>query len=87
MCLLASIDMSTINLTLSDSMIAFVEAQVRLCGHGSSAEYVEALIRKEQDRLRLREVLVEGQASEPGVCADTAYFDRLRGRVIKDVEL
>lgn len=87
MCPLASIDMSTINLTLSESMIAFVEAQVRLCGHGSSAEYVEELIRKERDRLGLRDVLVEGQESEPGICADTAYFERLRGRVIKDVEL
>jgi antitoxin ParD1/3/4 len=77
--------MGTINLTLSEAMIAFVEAQVRFGGHGSSAEYVEELIRKEQDRLRLREVLVEGQASGPGVGADTAYFERLRSQVIKDL--
>jgi antitoxin ParD1/3/4 len=78
--------MATINLTLPDSLVAFLEAQVRLHGYGSGAEYVEELIRKEQDRLRLREVLLEGQASEPGGCADTAFFERLRGQVIKDVE-
>lgn len=78
--------MATINLTLPDSLVAFLEAQVGLHGYGSGAEYVEELIRKEQDRLRLREVLLEGQASEPGACADIAFFERLRGQVIKDAE-
>jgi antitoxin ParD1/3/4 len=78
--------MVTINIPLSDSLIAFVEAQVKLCGYGTSAEYIEELLRKEQDRLRFREVLVEGQFSEPGACADTAYFEGLRGRVVKGGE-
>lgn len=78
--------MATINLTLPDSLVAFLEAQVRLHGYVSGAEYVEELIRKEQDRLRLRDVLLEGQASEPEGCADTAFFERLRGQVIKGVE-
>ena len=78
--------MGTINIDLSDSLISFVELQVSLGGHGTSAKYVEALIRKEQDRLMLRNALFEGHGSEPAVSADMAYFEGLRRRVIKDID-
>ena len=41
------------------------------------------LIRKDQDRMRLRELLLEGAATQPGGPADEAYFDGLRDRVRK----
>ncbi|WP_244959524.1 hypothetical protein [Gluconacetobacter azotocaptans] len=39
------------------------------------------LIRKDQDRQRLRALLIEGAASPATVPADAGYFERLRERV------
>ena len=36
---------------------------------------------KDQDRQRLRDLLLEGAASPPAVTADADYFQRLRDRV------
>ena len=41
------------------------------------------LIRKDQDRLHLRGLLLAGAASAPAAPADPAYFDGLRDRVRK----
>lgn len=69
--------MSTMNISLPEELKDFVEEQVRR-GYGTSSEYLRELIRKDQDRLRLREVLLAGAASKPAVAADQAYFRRLR---------
>ena len=47
----------------------------------TSSEYLRELIRKDQDRTRLRSLLLEGATSEPAAQADSAYLDGLRGRV------
>ncbi|MGF1615790.1 MAG: type II toxin-antitoxin system ParD family antitoxin [Gammaproteobacteria bacterium] len=73
--------MSTMNISLPDALKAFVDEQVSTRGYGTSSEYVRELIRKDQDRQRLRALLLEGAASAPEVAADTAYFDGLRERV------
>jgi antitoxin ParD1/3/4 len=57
-----------------------VDEQVKR-GYGTSSEYVRELIRKDQDRLRLRELLLAGAASQPTASADATYFKRLRSRV------
>lgn len=72
--------MSTINISMPNALKAFVEAQVRDCGYSSSSEYVRELIRRDQDRHQLRDLLLEGAASAPGPAADTRYFDGLRKR-------
>ena len=41
------------------------------------------MIRKDRDRQRLRAVLLEGAASEPGAPADAAYFEGLRARAAR----
>lgn len=71
------------NMSLPDSLKAFVDEQVAKRGYGTGSEYVRELIRKEQDRTRLRELLLDGAATHPGGPADEAYFDGLRGRVRK----
>jgi antitoxin ParD1/3/4 len=73
--------MSTMNISLPDSLKAFVDEQVSQRGYGSSSEYLRELIRRDQDRLRLRSLLLQGAQSAPGAPADAAYFDRLRNRV------
>jgi antitoxin ParD1/3/4 len=74
--------MSTMNISLPDSMKSFVDEQVERKGYGSSSEYIRDLLRKEQDREKLHAMILEGIASGPsGVVADKAYFDGLRERV------
>ncbi|MFZ6048614.1 type II toxin-antitoxin system ParD family antitoxin [Pseudomonas sp. CR3202] len=73
--------MSTMNISLPDSLKSFVDEQVRQRGYGTSSEYVRELIRKDQDRQRLRNLLLEGVASTPAAPADDNYFDALRNRV------
>lgn len=69
------------NISLPDSLKSFVDEQVTERGYGTSSEYVRALIRKDQDRQRLRGLLLAGAASAPASPADADYFEGLRDRV------
>jgi antitoxin ParD1/3/4 len=69
------------NISLPDSLKSFVDEQVSQRGYGTSSEYMRELIRKDQDRSRLRALLLQGAKSAPGQPADRAYFDTLRDRV------
>jgi antitoxin ParD1/3/4 len=73
--------MTTMNISLPDSLKDFVDEQVGQRGYGTSSEYVRELIRKEQDRLQLRELLLEGAASAATKPVDDTYFASLRRRV------
>jgi antitoxin ParD1/3/4 len=73
--------MSTMNISLPDSLKAFVDEQVRQRGYGTSSEYVRELIRRDQDRLQLRSLLLAGASSAPTAPVNEAYFEGLRERV------
>jgi antitoxin ParD1/3/4 len=73
--------MGTMNISLPDPLKTFVDEQVKQRGYGTSSEYVRDLIRKDQERTRLRGLLLKGAASAPVGAADGAYFDGLRKRV------
>ncbi|WP_048441548.1 type II toxin-antitoxin system ParD family antitoxin [Caenimonas sp. SL110] len=73
--------MTTMNISLPDAMKSFVDEQVSERGYGTSSEYVRELIRKDQERRQLRELILAGGASEPGPAADANYFKSLRSRV------
>ncbi|RQP24631.1 type II toxin-antitoxin system ParD family antitoxin [Piscinibacter terrae] len=75
--------MSTMNISLPDSLREFVDQQVAAAGYGTSSEYVRDLIRRDQERLRLRALLLEGAASAPAGEADDKYFAGLRNRIKK----
>lgn len=75
--------MSTMNISLPDSLKSFVDEQVDQRGYGTSSEYVRELIRKDQDRLHLRNLLLAGAESAVAAPADAAYFAALRDRVRK----
>ena len=64
--------MRTMNVSLPDSLKSFVDEQVSACGYSTSSEYVRQLIRKDQDRQRLRGLLLEGAASRPTAPSNTA---------------
>ena len=63
--------MSTMNISLPDALKSFVDEQVSQRGYGTSSEYVRALIRKDQDRLQLRKLLLAGAASAPAARSRT----------------
>ena len=75
--------MTTMNISLPDSLKSFVDEQVAQRGFGTSSEYVRELIRKDADILRLRSMLLKGAASAPAAPVDAGYFSALRERVQK----
>ena len=73
--------MSTMNISLPDTLKSFVDEQVSQRGYGTSSEYVRELIRRDQDRLQLRNLLLAGASSAPTAPVNDAYFAALRERV------
>ena len=73
--------MGTMNISLPDSLRAFVDDQVSRGGYGTSSEYIRELIRKDQDRQRLRELLLAGPASPATAPVTPVGFEALRERV------
>lgn len=73
--------MSTMNISLPDTLRSFVDTQVTEGDYTSSSEYVRDLLRKEQDRVRLRQLILDGGASplndKP---LDAEYFENYRRR-------
>lgn len=72
--------MSTMNISLPDSLRSFVDQQVAGRGYGTSSEYVRELIRRDRDREQMRALLFEGAESPSTGPVDGHYFDRLRAR-------
>ena len=70
--------MPTMNISLPDTLKAFVDDQVTQRGFGTSSEYVRELIRRDQERLQLRGLLLDDATSRPAAPAGKAYFERLR---------
>ncbi len=73
--------MTTMNISLPETLKSFVDQQVAGGKYGTSSEYVRELIRKDQDRQHLRCLLLAGAGSSPGAPVDASYFDHLRDRV------
>lgn len=70
--------MSTMNISLPEALKSFVDEQVNSRGFGTSSEYVRELIRRDQERVQLRGLLLAGGSSKPAAAADAAYFAALR---------
>lgn len=75
--------MGTMNISLQEAMKSFADEQVSSRGFGTSSEYVRELIRKDQERLQFRGLLLAGAKSQPGAAADGTYFAALRDRIAK----
>ena len=76
--------MTTMNVSLPDSLKHFVDQCVEGGGYGSSSEYVRELIR--QDQLRRAEqglaaLLREGLESGPAEVVDAAFWTERRARL------
>lgn len=79
--------MNTMNISLPDSLKSFVDEQVARRGYGTSSESIRELIRRDQDWLNLRRLLLDGASSAQADTTDAGYFadlrDRVRGRSAK----
>lgn len=74
--------MSTMNISLPEALKSFVDSQVADGDYTSSSEYVRDILRKEQDRIRLQRLLLEGMESELiDEPMDASYFARLKQRI------
>ena len=73
--------MSTMNISLPDELRSFIDSQVSGGDYTSSSEYMRELLRKEKDRVRLRELLLVGASSPLSEHEwNDEYFDKLRKR-------
>ena len=75
--------MSTMNISLPDQLKSFVDERVSSAGYGTSSEYLRELIRRDQDRLRLRGMMLDAASSQITGEADKQYFQDLRSKVNK----
>ena len=73
--------MTTMNISLPEALKGFVDQQVAVGAYGSSSEYMRDLIRKEQDRQKLRALVLKGLESPLGPQVGESYFDTLRARI------
>lgn len=73
--------MSTMNISLPDSLKDYIDEQVGECGYGTSSEYVRELIRRDQQRKHLRALFLQGAGSGLTAPVDAEYFKLLRARV------
>jgi antitoxin ParD1/3/4 len=75
--------MTTMNISLPDTLKEFVDRQVAGAGYGTASEYVRELIRRDQDRARLRDLLLQGAQAPVAGAADEEYFEKLRADIQK----
>jgi antitoxin ParD1/3/4 len=59
----------------------FIDSQVTQAGYGTSSEYVRELVRRDQQRVQLRALLMEGARSPLAGEGDARYFTGLRQRI------
>jgi antitoxin ParD1/3/4 len=70
------------NISLPGDLKSFVDEQVA-GRYSTSSEYVRELIRREQDKQKLRNLLLEGAASPPAGPADDTWFEELGQHAVK----
>ena len=77
--------MTTMNISLPDALKRFLDSRVATAGYGTSSECVRQLIRRDQEREQLRNLLLTGAQSAPSGLADDAYFTGLRSVINKQL--
>ncbi|MBK8119814.1 MAG: type II toxin-antitoxin system ParD family antitoxin [Sulfuritalea sp.] len=75
--------MATMNVSLPEALKEFVDRKVAEANYGTASEYVRELIRRDQDRAHLREVMLQGARAPVSGEADGEYFAALRADIRK----
>jgi antitoxin ParD1/3/4 len=78
--------MTSLNISLPESMRTWIDRQVKDGGYGTASEFVREVLREAQKtraRRELEQKLIEGIESGPATPMTKADWDRLRQRAIK----
>ncbi len=70
-----------LTVTLTDSLRAYIDAQVESGAYADEGEFIRDLIRRDRDRRHLRQLVIDGLDSGPGDVVDNSWFDGLRAGV------
>lgn len=73
--------MTTMNISLPDTLKIFVDTQVQEQGYSTSSEYVRTLIRNDQVKRaeqRLAALMLEGLESGPAISVNETYWNNKR---------
>lgn len=73
--------MTSMNISLTEDLKTFIDAQVAEGAYATSSEYVRALIRREKQIAQARALIDEGLNSPLGSPIDEAYWERQRERI------
>ncbi len=82
--------MSSINISLPESMKTFVEKQVAQGGYGSVSEYLQELItqdKKRQMREYIEELLIAGLESEEAIEVNNQWWQQKHTHLINHLHL
>jgi antitoxin ParD1/3/4 len=75
--------MTTVTISLPESLKQFVDAQVARKGYGNVSEYFRSLLREAQQKeadARLEALLLEGLASGDPIPIDDEYWKNLKAK-------
>jgi antitoxin ParD1/3/4 len=72
--------MATLNISLPDSMRAFVDSEVASGDYGTASAYMQQLIRRDKRRAEVRQMILDGIASESVGEFDDAFRQEMRER-------
>jgi antitoxin ParD1/3/4 len=75
---------TTMNVSLPDTLKAFVDTQVEEGDYGSASEYIRDLIREDKQRKfgqKLQAMIEEGLNSGPPIVADAAFWEQLHDEI------
>ena len=73
--------MTTMNISLPDSLKAYVDTLVQTEGYGTASEYMRELIRQDQDKRQFKAHLLVGMRSGVEGAMDADFFNTLRQKV------
>ena len=80
--------MTTVTISLPESLKQFVDTQVASKGYGNVSEYFRSLLREEQERerdARLETLLLEGLASGDPIPVNDEFWTNLKAEAIRAV--
>lgn len=78
--------MTTLTISLPDSLKAFIESEVQTKGYGNVSEYVRTLVRQAREREadeRLEALLLEGLQSGQSVPVTPEFWSELKSDAAK----
>ena len=73
--------MTSMNISLTEDLKAFIDAQVAEGAYATSSEYVRALVRRERQIAHVQALLDEAERSPLEPPVDEAYWERMRQHI------